>query len=262
MHSLKTIYKYLVDIKIKLNELNILEDLNIDNLKKSEIWKLDVIKRIGEKKNIIDDNDRESGIKILKVANIKILMFVSRIEDEEKLSNFYTPCISLRAVDKTDSSKITNMSQYVLLKKNDLSVSNFNGDIVYEDIIKFPPEEYYLNQVNLFLLEVIKAFELNEYKTEELYLLSYKISKWLVDKSDTVHYYMNFLQVIKRRKGLPQEDIYELKKILPMYRHHWEIYTGLLILLDLKREALDLLSNQSIEDQQRFQDYPIYYFLI
>ncbi|MFL2121845.1 hypothetical protein ACEN4M_04990 [Marinilactibacillus psychrotolerans] len=151
------------------------------------------------------------------------------------------------------------MSQYVILTKDDLTVSNFKGQNVYEDIIKYDPEEYYLNQINLFLLEVIKAYDSLKKKSEELYKLSYKVSEWLVTNSDSLYYYMNYLQVIKRIEEIPPSDVLYINNMLNDYKDDWEIYVGLLILLDRLNEAEELLSLQKVEDQNRSKNYPIHY---
>ncbi|MFL2121844.1 hypothetical protein [Marinilactibacillus psychrotolerans] len=50
INSFNEIYKSLIDIQIKLNELDVSEDLDIDMLVDEEAWKLDELVRIGDKK--------------------------------------------------------------------------------------------------------------------------------------------------------------------------------------------------------------------
>ncbi len=72
---------------------------------------------------------------------------------------------------------------------------------------------------------------------------------------------MNYLQIIKRDRKIDEKDIVILKQTLEDYKDDWEIYIGVLILLDKKEKAKALLSEQKLKDQSRFKKYPIYTLL-
>lgn len=262
--TIRKLYKRLTDLQIKLNILGIEEDLDIDELKKTktnEEWKIDMILQIGEEAKSYPESKNKNTIQILEVANIRILLFVDYKAKKQSFSDFYTPSIEIIAKDVEGDGEDLFMSQYVILKKNDLTVSNFKFESVYNNIVKYELNEYYLNQVNLFLLEVIKAYDSKEGKSNELYRLSVKLSEWLISNDDNILFYMNYLQVIKREKMITREDQNILKKYLIKYQDDWRIYTGILILLNRKKEARKILAKQKLEDQLKFKDYPIYMLL-
>ena len=236
----------------------------MDELKKSktnEEWKLDMILQIDEGSKLYPEVKNKNTIQILKVANIQVLLFVDYQENKQSFSDFYTPSIEVIAKDVEGDSEDIFLSQYVILTQKDLTVSNFKFESVYNNIVKYELNEYYLSQVNLFLLEVIKAYDSKKGKSNELYRLSAKLSEWLISNDDNILFYMNYLQVIKREKKITKEEQKILKKNLITYQDNWEIYTGILILLNRKNEAKATLARQQLEDQLKFKEYPIYRLL-
>lgn len=265
LDSLGRLYDQLINLQIKLNTLNIKKDLDLDILAKNdyeEEWKLDLLLEVDEGPQEYIDDGNNSNIYSLEIANIRVLLFVYYEDNKRVLSDYYNnSSIEFMSRDPEGIAGDVPVSRFILLKRDMLTVSNFDYQKVYDDILKYESNDFYLNKVNLFLLEVIKAFDTKEGKKDDLYSLSLYLSKWLISKDGSVLNLMNYLQIIKRDREIDEKDIVILKQTLEDYKDNWEIHLGVLILLDKKEKAKALLSEQKLEDRSQFKKYPIYTLL-
>ena len=248
-----------------LNDLQIWEDLDIDGLTKdglSEEWKIDLLLDIGKKHIYKQSETPHLPIQVLTISNTKILFFVSLEDGYEVFRDYYVPQFEIISKESDQSSDEIHMSQYIILKKANLVVSNFKKDLVLEDIIKYDPNENYLSQVNFFLLEVISAYDSGEGKTEELYKLAFDLSKWLCKQHDDVLHRINYLQVLKRKRSLTKKDKSYLQEQLDIYKDDLYIRLGIYILQGEMEEARKLVLSQQNEEMENFKKYPIYHLMM
>lgn len=247
---------WLDSISKKLKSLHIKEDLKLNLLNKEEYGKINYLLDINEvHKRDIDD---AKPLRYIDIANIKILTFIKKEKQGYKIVDFYSSKIKLFAIDAVGKSH--TVSQYISLQADDLISSNFVMETVYNDITnqKYNYAEQYLERVNLFLLEVIKAYELDTGKHDELKELMIKLSEWLINNKLSPHFLLNYYQIIKRFRSLTTEEENILKDIIEENSTNLEILAGANILLHNFELAKALLNELSADRVAVFKEFPIY----
>ena len=248
LDSLKT-------LKSILKSLNIKEDLELDKLPDNEAWKIDILFDINKemKRKLAD---KEHPLQRINIANLNILIFMNENEDNLRIEDYFSTKLHVRGSD--DRGVNHTISQFLLLKAEDLICSNFVLENIYDDVVKFNSWDGYSQIVNNFLLEVIRAYDANKGKHEDLYQLGVKISQWLCEQPDNFIHRMNYLQLKKREERLSSNEIEDLENELTKSEGDWSVTAGILILLERISEVRDILEKQSLEDQIIFKNYPIF----
>lgn len=250
----------LIELKQVLDSLNVNEDLELDSLSNEEGWKIDFLLDINKVTNYKFEKDG-NPLKFIKIANIKILFFKENVNGNLLASDYFSKN-SLSRYNIFADNKLgekQEISKYLLLKANDLTCSNFVYENVFEDIIKYDTGYEYQISVNYLLLEIIKAYDMNIGKHEDLYKLAVQVGEWLCNKSEKdVNYKMNYLQIKRRKQLLNDSEINELENIIENYFDDWSIKAGALILLGKINEAKEVIGKQSKENKNEFKQYPIY----
>lgn len=250
----------LKELKYVLDSLNVSEDLELDSISSEEGWKIDFILGINKVTNYKFKNDGHL-LKYIKIANIKILFFEENNNGNLLASNFFSKndCYGYKVFADNKLGEKVEISKYLLLKADDMTCSNFVCENIFEDIIKYDTGYEYQISVNFLLLEIIKAYDMNIGKHEDLNKLAVQISEWLCSKSENdVNYRMNYLQIKRRKESLNDSEIKELENIIENYFDDWSIKAGALILLGKIIEAKKIISKQSEENKSMFKQYPIY----
>lgn len=245
----------LKSLKSILNSLNIKEDLDLDELPDNEVWKIDFLFDINKetKRKLAD---KEYPLQRINIANLSILILMNENEGKLRIEDYFSTKCHVRGSDKRSVNH--TISQFLLLKAEDLICSNFVLENIYDDVIKFNSWDGYSGIVNNFLLEVIRAYDANKGKHEDLYQLGIKISQWLCEQADNFIHRMNYLQLKKREERLSSNEIKDLENELTKSEGDWSLKSGILILLERISEVRDILEKQSLEDQIIFKNYPIF----
>lgn len=248
------------ELKCVLHSLNVNEDLELDSLSNEEGWKIDFLLNINKVTNYEFKSDG-NPLKFIKIGNIKILFIEENVNGNILASDYFSENSWSRYKIFADNKlgEKQEISKYLLLKANDLTCSNCVCKNIFEDIIKYDTGYEYQISVNYFLLEIIKAYDMNIGKHEDLYKLAVQVSEWLCNKSENdVNYRMNYLQIKKRKQPLNDAEISELENIIKSYFDDWSIKVGALILLGKINEAEKIIREQSKENKSKFKQYPIY----
>ena len=245
----------LKSLKSILNSLNIKEDLDLDELPDNEVWKIDFLFDINKetKRKLAD---KEYPLQRINIANLSILILMNENEGKLRIEDYFSTKCHVRGSDKRSVNH--TISQFLLLKAEDLICSNFVLENIYDDVIKFNSWDGYSGIVNNFLLEVIRAYDANKGKHEDLYQLGIKISQWLCEQADNFIHRMNYLQLKKREERLSSNEIKDLENELTKSEGDWSLKSGILILLERISEVRAILEKQSLEDQLIFKNYPIF----
>ena len=235
--------------------MNLKEDLELDKLPDNEAWKIDILFDINKemKRKLAD---KEHPLQRINIANLNILIFMNENEDNLRIEDYFSTKLHVRGSD--DRGVNHTISQFLLLKAEDLICSNFVLENIYDDVVKFNSWDGYSQIVNNFLLEVIRAYDANKGKHEDLYQLGVKISQWLCEQPDNFIHRMNYLQLKKREERLSCNEIEDLENELTKSEGDWSVTAGILILLERISEVRDILEKQSLEDQIIFKNYPIF----
>ena len=253
-------YDHYLTIRNSLDSLGVEDDLNIREVKEDEMKKIDLLVNICRRGSTDTVLSIESKLKTLSIANVKILLIEQVLDDRKQYFNYFKPELRFYFSSKNEEI-IFPVSRYVYLRVNDLLVSNLKLELVFEDIVNFSinNDSKYLELVVLFLLELIKAYDINSEKNGRVLELADRLSEWLlINNIDSINK-INRYQVIKRMKDLSVEQIDDCNRILSLSTGQEKI--SVLILLDNYEEAMIEFEKLNQEDRSVFISYPIYSLL-
>lgn len=201
---------------------------------------------------------------LFSIANLRIMIWINRHGDGFcDVSDFFDshPVVCFREDDKDNHNPI-QVSQFLLLTEEALSeASNLDCDRVYNDIIEKGNDLEYVGRVQVFMLQVLKAYDLNIKHQEELLTLAQQLCGWIstIYTEDYLQT-LNLLQIIKRQRSLNTDEMSELNHILKT-TGEISVKCGAYILLDDYSNALKCLDELSEKDKEEFIAYPIYRFV-
>ncbi len=253
--------KYL-EIKFFLNSNNVFKDLYLDKLSDYDInYIFNFVEKY--KKNEIQFVDNEFDLQFFtpKFGNIRILfMCLKNGKGSFEIKNFFKNDFHLYA-DVDDV--FIEYSHLLLLKKNDiLSYDNIDYNFIFENIISKGKNEKYFEVVNLFILELLLAYDENKGIDKELLKLSKKLIQWLIDNNEwsnfNILFEINLMQIFKRENSLDDEKRFKLSQIIINNPKNYSILTACNILLEETYFAKEHFKKLSKEDQEKFRSYPIY----
>lgn len=207
-------------------------------------------------KNLNFKDDIISHFSTMEFSNIKIVLVFEKNEDGSyKLYNFFDKECGF-SVDK--EGKIPT-SQFTIFRRDDyLSVSNMDLDVLMKSYQQYD-NEFHIGRVNFSILEMIQAYDI-DHKRTDLLNTAQSLSKWLSEKdSHNVIYELNYLQCIRRRRELTNDEIKKLNGIANSAPDNEEIQFGVHILLDNYRVAKVYLDE--MEDKKSIVGLPIYNLL-
>ncbi len=239
-----------------LRSLKIMGDLNLESIDECEYWKFSLLEKIGADSSYINVS-KSDPVQILTIGNIKILLLVDTVEGGKLAKNFFVP---IKAVVGVDSGKNEHqVSQFLLLKAADLDVDNFDENTIFDDIIKYNTYEGYLELVNWFLLELIKAYDSGTRNIDEIYRLAVNLCIWMLSVNNYYIYRMNFIQLKLRKNRLDDEDADFCLQLID----NEDLCTkaGSLILLGRFEEASEIIEQLDDTKRTEFKTYPIYNLL-
>lgn len=258
MEELMRYLDVLDELQETLKKINITNDLLLDELENVELWKLGFVMNINRKTGQKPDTNSKTPLRIIDIANLRLLVFMNEEDGFRKVEDYFSH--SYRVVATDSYGKKQNASQFLILEADALISDNFVASVVYDDVIKYADWSGSLCCINRFLLEVIKAYDLDRGKHEELFDLATRLSIWLCEQSDEPSYKMNQLQIKLRNSKLSDSEI-EFCRKLTDDENNWDIRCGANILLGNYDTAKKILKKQKDEDVEEFKSYPIYYLL-
>lgn len=216
-------------------------------------------------KPVLLDNSEVPPIAILHISNLRLALVFNKLNDNTfVIKNFFNTYIYFFTIDE-DGNKY-EVSQYFILKKIDfLILSNIDYTAIKESIISIPDNEYYFNHVNLFLLEMLLAFDAGAPNCKELIDTTTYIAEWLLNKTESISksiQTLNYLQCVLRERGLNEKEIDDLCMLIEQEGQEAEVLIGANLLLDNQVIAKRYFSKLSEERKEIFKQYPIYKFWI
>lgn len=257
---------YLKKIIQVLDCLGCRKDINLKKLTQQDWKNIDyLIQAFVEKEPVKGLKEDLSPLVFLKVGELRFALCFEKLEDEPgtyHIYDFFKTELSL-VYDNNVGEKLP-ISQYVILNSDDfLTVDNIRFDVFLPSFQKIERHSELMGRANLFMLEVIKAFDKDPSK-KELLNVAADFAEWLMNSSeDELPYYVRYLnkiQIEKRYGNLSIERVKELFQIVETPNIREEILVGAYLLLDqptaaeLHYERMDPLL------QKEFKEYPIYHF--
>lgn len=154
---------------------------------------------------------------------------------------------------------------FAFLRAEDfLKFDNLKCDLFLPALKKLDESPFILNMANSFLVELIKAYDKDNQRSDILQSAS-SISEWLLSTSDEkvprAIKILNHLQIEKRKGQLTEDQKKELYLLIENTDSTEYILTGAYLLLD--NQQLAELHFDKIEKQlqEKFRQQPIFYFL-
>ena len=144
-----------------------------------------------------------------------------------------------------------------------LKFDNLKCDLFLPALKKLDESPFILNMANSFLVELIKAYDKDNQRSDILQSAS-SISEWLLSTSDEkvprAIKILNHLQIEKRKGQLTEDQKKELYLLIENTDSTEYILTGAYLLLD--NQQLAELHFDKIEKQlqEKFRQQPIFYF--
>lgn len=112
---------------------------------------------------------------------------------------------------------------------------------------------------SLLFVEILSAYDVTKNGKY------FDISRWISDKllslnPDNDYWRINRLQILRRKRGLSEEELQELERMEERAEES-KLLCAISILLENKRKAKKQLENMSEDDKKVFTSYPIYNLL-
>lgn len=248
-------------LREKLDNLNILQDLDIDRIPAEERWKISLLMTINEE---VEDKylAKKNQFSLLNVGNIQLTIFSFMKNEKFYVRDFFSDTEQFAFGFAEEDGTNYNTSRFLFLKENALVSSNMYAENIYLDILKYDTWIQYCSSVNLFLLECLKAYDSGKGNRDELLKLASLLVDWLQTKEPKSEIYqLNYLQTIVRGRHLTSDEKSTLKRLTDSDIIEWSVKCGALILTEDYIQAKKILEKQSLDSQNEFRSYPIYTLL-
>lgn len=196
-----------------------------------------------------------------KIGNLSILIWADKDADKGyKLQSFFGKhTIALFEADDEKQERPHAITHYVLLKKQDfLDCANIDYQKIRNDLTQNDTLPIVTEQVTLFMLEMLKAYDAQTTKDEELLSTAEHYCKWLMENEESPSEMMtlNHLQIEKRKRTLNEEEILYLQK-LRKSDHDLMTRCAANLLLGKNESAQDCFDEMDEGLQELFIAYPI-----
>lgn len=251
---------FLIDFKELMKKFMVEKELLLKDMTQEEWNKMNaLVNSCIYGKPVNYSLDGKPGIGIFEISNLKLLIFCKKVEDIEgyKLSNVFdypSMGIKYKNIDFM-------LSPYfeILNKKRLLDIDNIDLDKVYDSIILLRTSDDYDEHINLYVLDLIGAYDINQRK--EFLCLAEKLINYILkctkDRRTKDIYKINKIQIKKRIKKLSSVDknyLFNLKT----RAEELEFILCANILLESFEEAELVFKKLKKENQEKFAEYPIY----
>jgi uncharacterized protein (DUF2344 family) len=199
------------------------------------------------------------GIHFLSIGNISIGIFINKKDDLYELSNLFDALPDIKFSATTMNDVTIDVSLFTFINKDNLlTCSNLNLKTVFEDIVRIPVNEDYINLVNIFCLENIKAYDASG--RQEFWDFASRLFSWIYGQDinkDIAK--LNILQLSLRKRALKDEEIIELFELEKIYSEDNRILCAINILLENKANVKQYFSKLSEPEKEEFIQFPIYF---
>ena len=240
---------------INLDELDAESEHNLDHIIDAFV---DCLPITGLRKDL-------PPVVVMRIGKVKFLLCPKALDKEGtyELVDFGDTEVSY-VVEDTEGNR-WQVSQYSILNaENMLSLSNIRFERLLPSFQNMPyhPETY--GRATLFLLELIKAYDMSMDKRKDILRLAEDFANWIAaappDKMDAQTARLNVLQIVKRNREFNQHEIFELIKISESEDSREDSKTAACLLLGNQAEAEKHFSMLPPDSKDEFKRFPIYRF--
>ena len=254
------------DVKKMLNLLGVRKELECDEISEQEenILRNFTNALVYGKSIRLKDCTNTMLYGRFKIANLILLIWADRNEDNSYRIQSYFNDQRIALFDSNDT-KMKNphpITHYVLLKKKDfIEASNIDYTLIREGLQRNGTSSLVTEQITLFILEMLSAYDEKQEKDEELLETAEKYSDWLIENSEKPGDMMllNRLQIIKRKRDFEQKEIAELQDMRKVNKELF-VRCAANLLLGKLEYAQDCFDEMDLHEKERFMGFPICHF--
>lgn len=262
--SIRNYLKYLNDVVDLMKFFHINGEINMDDFSDKDYSNINFLIEVVLYNRKIKSKTK-TGFTNVEIANINILTFISFdkneiISIEDYFSSIYKKYTAVYLIEGTKEGVICSF--YVQLKATDIiKSSNLDLKIVEESVKSIALNNAYAGAVNFLILELIKAYDINNDFTNCLEI-TLRLCEWLEEyDSSSYIYVINKYQIIKRLRKLSKGEKFKLREIGVASAENNPILCGISILLDNKNDVEYYFDKLTKEESKAFCEYPIYKLL-
>lgn len=199
-----------------------------------------------------------------KIGNLLLLIWADKAsEGGYKLQSYFSNHKIALFDDRDEHMEHPYpISHYSLLKKQDfLDGANIDYQKIVDDLDSNDTSPLVMEQLTLFMLEMLKACDELAVKEEELLFAAEKYSDWLIENSEQLDdtLILNRLQIIKRKREFEESEIQQLQK-MRKDSTNLSIKCAANLLLGRNESAQDCFDEMNMKEKERFIKFPICHF--
>ena len=254
---------YFKDVKKMLDILGVRKELDCDNLSEQDKNNLRNFTNAVVYGRSIGFPNSEGDVIYgrYKISNLVLLLWGTRDSDKGyKLKSFFSDCsITLFNADDKNKERPYHITHYVLLKKNDiLEAANVDYKKILEGLDHSDTSPVVTERINSFMLEMLKAYDEQKEKDEELLSTAEKYSDWLIKNSNTSNdmLVLNRLQIVKRKREFSVDELTSLQDLRKSDRS-LPVRCAANLLLGKNASAQDCFDEMDNQVKDRFIELPI-----
>lgn len=246
-------------IRNLLETMHIKKDLELDDFSKEDEENLNfLIAAIGERKPVRKVCEGSYSIQLLKISNIALgVVYIKHTDGNYYMYDYFGN--HFEAYWKNDDKEM-RISQFSIMNVDDfLKYDNMFLPIIIEDFKSIPPSDEIINNANLLMLDMIKAYD--QFNNEELLDAAEQINDWLKEYSqfiDSDICIINGCQIAIRKRKLEYGETSKLIYIAEK-SDNINYRAAAFILLGYTDEVNKIFSLFDTEQMEEFSNFPIYF---
>lgn len=254
---------FLKDCKSVFDQMHVKRELDCGNMQKEDDYNLRRLVSAIHEKNLVRLKDIGQIAGKYNVGNIALLVFALKDTDSGlfRMYDFFDAPLEFRGVDQ--NQKEFPSIPCIRLKADELlNFDNIDSSVILEKIKEVPYSEPFENELTLFMLEVLKAYDSLKLPSHSFLRLASEINEYIAEQSkcdDRSVIELNRLQIKKRSVELTSSDLNELQDIInrALSKKQDNILTGAYILTGQLAEARRHLELLPDDEKTQFINYPI-----
>lgn len=201
----------------------------------------------------------------MDVGELKFIVHLQKIEGRDGTYNIFDFFkTEIPIVYENDAGEMLSISQYVILHADDLvKADNVRYETILPSFQNTAQNEETIIRANFFLLELLKAYDKANSKTE-LLSVARAFSDWIFSSNDETLPYeaklLNKLQTEKRERALTKDETKQLLRVIETPGISEDLLVGAYLLLDQQAAAELHFEKLDKQVQEKFKKHPIFHF--
>lgn len=263
--KLKNHICWLYDVKSMLQMISFKQDFNYDLLTPNDALGLKILVDGLVYKKPVQIECNAPAVASFTIAGHGLKVFVEEsITESGKyvLSNFND--IKGELYVNLPSGEKHSICVYLLMSQEDIEkCENIDYDCVLKHIDRLENSDFTSSKINALLLNMLLVYDKSEDKRTQLLDVALKLAEWILKNDKFISSEisnLNYLQTIKRKRALEQDEKQQLSKMGLRQDLSHEYHMAIHLLLDEQVSAACHFSCLNEEMQRVYRDMPIFRF--